>query len=172
MESSNILLPVKYTVLFIVLILLQVLVCNNILLFSVAMPFVFIYFILVLPLDVSLNIIMILAFFMGFLIDLFSDTLGLNCLACLLLSVFRKPVFYLYIPKEDKFLNSSPSIISMGWFNYFKYSLTLSAIYCFLVFGIELFSFASFGRILVMALSSTVLTLLLVIATDVLFKRN
>lgn len=171
MEVSNLTSPLKNVILFVVLILLQVLMCNNILLFGIAIPFIFIYFIIALPLNTSLNLLMTLAFLMGFLVDLFSDTLGLNSLACLLLAVFKKPIFYSYMPKEDKFISAVPCMSVMGVGNYLKFILTMSAIFCVLVFGIELFSFASFGRIAAMASSSTLFTLLLILATDALVNK-
>ena len=162
----------KYLILFIALVLLQVLICNNVLLFGVAIPFIYIYFIIVLPLDLSLNMLMILAFLMGFFVDLFSDTLGLNSLSCLILAAVKKPIFYAYMPREDKFESAKPSVVSMGWANYLKFILTLSGVFCILIFGIELFSFASFGRIVLMVVSSTVLTLLLILAIDALFNKD
>lgn len=172
MEASSFGSPLKYLFLFVILVLVQVLICNNILLFGVAIPFIFIYFIIVMPLNMNLNTLMVLAFLLGFCVDLFSDTLGLNCLACLLLSVIKKPMFYAYMPKEDKYISIVPSISEMGWFNYFKFVLSLGAIFCLLVFGIELFSFASFGRIVTMAASSTVFTVLLLFATDALVNKE
>lgn len=171
MDFSN-LASLRYVVLFIVLVLLQVLVCNNLLLFGVAVPFIYIYFIIVLPLDTSINLLMVLSFLLGFFIDLFSDTLGLNSIVCLLLAVVKKPVFYAYIPREDKFISAVPSIALMGWLDYLKFILTLSAIFCFLLFGIELFSFASLGRLVLMAVSSTILTLVLLVGLDALFNKD
>lgn len=171
MDLSGI-LSLKYLLLFIVLVLIQVLVCNNVLLFGVAVPFIFIYFILAFPLDTNINILMIIAFLLGFFIDLFSDTLGLNSMACLILAIARKPVFYAYMPREDKFISAVPSISLMGWVSFLKYILTISAIYCFLIFFIEMLSFASFGRMFIMALSSTILTMLLIVAIDALFNKD
>ena len=171
MEISGSASPFRYLCLFIVLLLAQVLICNNLLLFGVAVPFVFIYFIICLPLNTSLNIVMSLGFILGFFVDLFSDTLGLNSLASLVLAVVRKPVFFAYLPKDDKYKDASPSISTMGWPDYVKFILTLSAIFSFLVFSIELFSFASFGKIIVMVCASTVVTLLLLVAIDSLFNR-
>lgn len=170
MEISGSLYPVKYVILFIALVLVQVLICNNILLFGIAVPFIFIYLIIVMPLNLSLSLLMVISFLMGLMVDLFSDTLGLNCMACLLLSVVKKPLFYAYMPKEDKFVAASPGINVMGWWSFIKYALTVSAVFCFLVFSIELFSFTSFGRIMAMAASSTLLTLLLLIGTDALVE--
>lgn len=164
--------PFRYLFLFIILVLVQVLICNNILLFGVAIPFIFIYFIITLPLNVNLNLLLILSFLLGFMVDLFSDTLGLCSMACLLLAAVRKPVFYAYISKEDKFLSAVPCISTMGWIAYLKFVLTLSAVFCFLVFGIELFSFASFGRIVAMASASTLLSLLVLLAVDALFNKD
>lgn len=172
MEVTNIASPFKYIMLFALLVLAQVLVCNNIILFGVAMPFVFIYFIISLPLNININLLMILSFLLGFIVDLFSDTLGLNSLSCLILSVLKKPVFYLYIPKDDKFKAAVPSIATMGWLNYLKYILTLSALFCVFIFGIEFMSVTSFIRILIMAASSTLFTLMLLLATDALFNRS
>lgn len=172
MEALSISSPLKYVILFLSLVLIQVLICNNILLFGVAVPFIFIYLIISFPLNSNLNLLMGVAFLTGFMVDLFGDTLGLNCLACLLLSTLKKPFFYAYMPKDDKHELILPGIASMGWFNFIKYVLTLSAIYCFLVFTIELLSFESFGRIMIMAASSSILTVLVIIAVDALFNKN
>lgn len=172
MEISSLSSPLKYVLLFVLLVLVQALICNNVLLFGVAIPFVFIYFVLVLPINTNTNMLLSLAFLIGFLVDLFSDTLGLNSLACLLLAVLKKPVFYSYVPREDKYISIVPCISSLGWWVYLKYTLSLSAIFCFLVFGIELLSFASIGSIALMAVSSTVLTVLLLMAIDALFSKD
>ena len=42
MEVTNIGSPIKFVFLFVILVLMQILVCNNILLFGVAVPFIFI----------------------------------------------------------------------------------------------------------------------------------
>lgn len=172
MEASNQIPQLRYVLLFVILLLLQVIVCNNLLLFGVAVPFIFIYFIICLPLDVNLNVLMLSSFLLGFSVDIFSDTMGLNSMACLLLSVCKKPVFYAYLPKEDKFKNACPGIASMGWINYIKYLLTISAIFSLIVFGLEFFSFASFFRILAMTISSAILTVILLIGIDAIFGNK
>lgn len=171
MEIYKTATPLKFVFLFIALLLAQVLICNNILLFGVAVPFVYIYFILVLPLDTNPKLMMLLGFTLGFMVDVFCDTLGLNSLCCLILSVLRKPIFYAYIPREDKYLNAMPCISTMGWFNFVKYSLTASLTFCTFIFAIELFSFVSFGRIIVMILSSSLLSMFLILAIDSIFNR-
>ncbi len=156
--------------LYILLILVQVLICNHIMLFHIAVPFIFIYFILRLPVGISQVLVLTLAFMMGFLIDIFSDTPGVNSLAATLLAAVKTPVFYAYVPRDDKTKRVIPSIATVGWQNYSKFALTMSAIYCLIVFGIEFFSFAGIERIILMTLASAVFTFLLVIAVDSLLN--
>lgn len=172
MEVSIILSPLKAIITFILLLVVQIIVCNNILLFNIATPFIYIFFIISLPMNVGLNVLMLVSFLSGFLVDLFSDTMGVNCMACLILSVLRKPIFYAYVSKEDKFIAATPSVLSMGWWNYLKYILTLSAIFCLLVFSIELFNFLSVGRIMLMAAGSTLFTVVLLLACDALLNHE
>ncbi|MDE7381676.1 MAG: rod shape-determining protein MreD, partial [Muribaculaceae bacterium] len=134
---------VIFGVIFIILVLLQVLICNHIALFNVAIPFLFIFFIIRLPLGLGTNWLYTLSFFLGFFIDIFSDTLGVNSLASVLLASVKKPVFYAYIPRDDKTVNVMPCLATLGWIIYTKYLITMTTIFSFLVFSIEFFSFGS-----------------------------
>lgn len=79
-------------ILFIILVLAQVLIFNHIMLFGVAAPIVFIYFIIRLNMSVSFNALITLGFLIGLFVDICADTLGINALACTLLGAVKKPV--------------------------------------------------------------------------------
>lgn len=162
----------RFTGLFVVLVLLQVLIFNHILLFGVAVPLIFIYFIISLPIGINLNLLYTLSFLIGFIVDVFSDTMGLNSLSCILMSVVKTPVFYAYIPRDDESRFMYPSIRSMGWMNYSKYLISMTAIYCLLLFVIEYLSFASFGLILLMFAGSTILSFFLMLAAESIFMAG
>ena len=155
-------------ILFPLLILLQVLICNHIMLFNYAVPFVFIYFIIRFPIGFSQNLALTLAFVMGFLVDMFSDTPGVNALACTLLAGVKPTVFYAYVTRDDKTKRIEPTIASIGWQNYSKYLITLSGIFCLLEFGIEYFSFASFKDIVLMTIGSAIITFIVILGLDCL----
>lgn len=159
----------QLAILFPVLILLQVLICNHIMLFNVAVPFIFIYFIIRYPIGVGRNIELTLSFLLGFILDIFSDTPGLNALSCTLLSGLRPKIFYAYVPRDDKTKHITPCITTIGWQNYSKYLITMSAIFCLLEFSIEFFSFASFKEIILMTIGSSLLTFIVIIGVDSLF---
>lgn len=158
--------------LFIVLVLVQVLICNHIMLFNLAVPFVFIYFILRLPVGISQNMVLTIAFLMGFLVDLFSDTPGVNSLACTVMAAVKPTVFYAYVARDDKTKKIVPAISTVGWQAYSKFALTMSLIFCFLVFTIEFMSFAGVDEILFMTAASSLLTFALIIAMDSLMNAN
>lgn len=86
----------KYLLLFIVLVIAQVVVFNHLCLFNVAIPLVFIYLIIKLPVDLSVNWTLSVAFFLGLAVDIFSNTQGVNALACTCIAGLRLPVLRLY----------------------------------------------------------------------------
>lgn len=158
--------------LLIVLILVQVLICNNIMLFGVGMAFIFIYVILRLPMDMKTDWLLTWAFFAGLIVDLFSDTAGVNALACTVLAMLKRPCLYAYIPRDDRTKNIAPSLASLGFAIYAKYLLTMTAIYSLLVFSIEYFNFADVKDIILMTIASAVLTFLLLIGIDSLVIKK
>lgn len=158
----------RYVLLFVLCILLQALIFNRILLFHVAFPIIFIYFIIRLPINLKLPYVFTLAFFLGLIIDIFSDTPGVNALACTLIAALRTPIYYAYIEKDDLTSRLTPGVSSMGFVEYSKYLLTFIVIYCILVFSIEYFSYADVKAIVIMSAASSILTFVILLATDCL----
>lgn len=150
---------------FLLMVFLQV-VCNRICLFNIAVPFVFIYFILRLPLSLSANWVMTLSFLIGLVVDIFSNTHGMNALACTIIGSLRRPVFTLFYPREDEMTIPIPSIRTLGVSNYIKYMFTLTLIFCTCIYLIQLFTFYNFGLTALRILSSTILTSVILFGFD------
>ena len=156
----------KFTGLFILMFVLQVVICNHIAIFNVAVPIIFIYFNSRLPMSLNQGWLFTLAFLMGLCVDIFSDTLGVNALSCTLMAGLKKPVYYAYVPRDDKTKDLTPSISSLGAATYCKYLVSLIGIYCLLVFGIEYFSLANVEEIVILSASSCLLTFIILLAID------
>lgn len=148
------------------LILAQVVVLNHISLFGVAVPFAFIYVILRLPITLSVNWVMTVGFASGLIVDVFSDTQGMNALACTVLAAMRKPIFGLYVPREEDLPDPQLSIHTLGFGIYLKYVLTMSLLYCTLIFFIESFGFFDPLRLTLRIICSTALTTLVLLGID------
>lgn len=159
-------------VILVCLILVQVLICNHMVMFNVAMAFIFIYVIINLPLNLNTNWLLTWAFISGLIVDIFSDTLGVNTLACTVLAIIKRPVFYAYIPKDDRTKDIEPSLANLGFNIYSKYLLSMVAAYCLMVFFIEYLNFADLKEILIMSASSALLTFLILLGIDSLIVNK
>ena len=71
----------KISLSFIFFVALQVLVLNHIHLFHLVTPFLYLYIILKIPLDLTRVQIIWIAFLTGLTIDIFSNTLGMHAAA-------------------------------------------------------------------------------------------
>ena len=157
---------IQYGLLFVALVLAQVVIFNRVCLFNVALPFLFIYFIIRLPLTLSTNLSMTLGFLLGTTIDIFSDTWGMNALACTIISALRMPIIRLYVARNEDLPQAEPSMRSLGVGVYLKYILTVTLIYCFLIFTIEAFSFFNVVQLAMRIMCSTLLTSILILGAD------
>lgn len=157
---------IKYFILFVVMILLQVLLCNRIFLFDCAIPIICFYFIVRLPMNLNLNWTLTFAFLLGFIVDVFSDIPGVNSLACTILAVLKRPVYFLYVPKDDKTKEETPTLRTLGPTTYCKYLLTLTALYCLMVFSFDFFSISEIDNILKMSIGSTILSFPILLCID------
>lgn len=163
---------IRYSLLFVGCILLQALVFNRIILFHVAVPIIFIYFIINLPINMKLPYVFTLAFLLGLCVDIFSDTPGVNALACTLTASIRTLIYYAYLPKDDMTIQLIPGVATMGLWEYCKYLFTFILIYSLLAFTIEYFSFADVKEIVILAASSTAFTFIILLAVDCLIPAK
>lgn len=154
------------------LLLVQVLIFNHIMLFNVAMAFVFIYPVLRLRIDLKMDWLLTWAFLSGLIVDLFSDTPGVNALSCTLLAAAKRPVLFAYVLRDDRTKSIVPSIRELGISAYSKYLLTMSALYCVLAFSIEYFNFADIKEIAIMSASSTLFTFVMLLGLECIFYKK
>ena len=156
----------QFILLALILVLAQVIVFNHICLFNVAVPLVFIYLIVRLPITLSLNWTLTIGFFLGLVVDIFSDTYGMNALSCTVLAMLKRPVLRLYVPREEDLSRPEPSMQSLGTAVFVKYLLSMTLIYCILIFVIEAFTFFNPLQLVLRIVFSTLLSLILMLGID------
>lgn len=140
-----------------VLILLQVLVFNYVNIAGYATPLLYVLFILKLDSSVSRNSLLIWGFVLGFIMDMFCDTLGMHTSITVLIA-FVRPYFLNLFKSSDIEGNIIPSFTSMGAVPFMKYVLYLIFIHHTLFYAVEYFSFSIF-EIIFTAICSVVSTL-------------
>lgn len=146
----------------------QVVVFNHICLFGVAVPYVFIYLLVSLPLDMGQGKVITIAFLTGLVVDIFSDTAGLYSLGCTVMAALRHPVMKLYFPREEDLTDTRPSVQSLGLAVFLRYAVTLTAIFVIVVALADSLIFFDPVRILMLTVASTLLTTALIVAIDFL----
>ncbi len=161
----------RYALAFLLLIPLQAIVFNHLILFNVAVPFVFLYLIIMLPLTVSVNTAMLLGFFTGLVLDIFCDTPGLNALCCTVLAFSRKLLFHLYMSIDDDLAGRSPSSRTMGMASFMKFLISAVLLYCLMLFTVEAFQLFNLRLLVLRIVASTAYTFLFLYALDSLIGR-
>ncbi len=156
----------QFIILGIILVLAQVIVFNHICLFGVAVPLVFIYLIVRLPITMPINGVLTVAFFLGLIVDIFSDTYGMNTISCTILAMLRRPVLRLYMPREEDLTRPEPSMYSLGTVTYLKYLLTMTLLYCSMIFVIEAFTFFNPLLLVMRIIFSTLLSMAIMVGID------
>ena len=155
---------------FVGLVLLQVLVLNNIHIAGCATPFLYIYLILKFETGTSRNALLLWAFCLGLAVDIFSDTLGMNAAAVVLLAFLRPLFLRLFLPRDvqDSLV---PSLQTMGTASFFKYAVACVLVHHSMLFALEFFSLAHIGLLLLRMVTSMALTLACVMAVEGIVKK-
>lgn len=157
---------ILYPLQFILLILVQVLVLNNVQFSGFINPFIYIIFILWLPIETPNSLLMFLSFLMGLSIDVFSETLGLHTSAAVFLAFCRPSVLKAIAPRDGYELNQKPSMNQLGTSWFVIYALLCTFLHHFFLFFVEVFSFDNFFNTLGRILASTTFSFVLILITQ------
>lgn len=150
---------------FVGLVLVQVLLLNNIYLFGLATPFIYIYFLLVIDKDMDRNALMLTAFLLGLSVDVFSNTPGVNAGASVLIAFMRPGLLRLFSPR-DEYENFEPGIYTLGIWSFVRYAFVVILLHHTVLYFLEAFSLNNMGYLSLRVLCSTLLTLSLVMAIE------
>jgi len=154
-----------------VLILLQVLLLNQISIFGIGTPILYIYFLVKLPMGSNRFYVITLSFIVGFVIDIFLNTPGMNATATTIVAAFRKPLMNLFFSKDDEFENFVPGIYrSSGAF--VRFAVTMVLLHQSLLFFIGSFTFFNLTNTLIRIGASALITLVLIFAIDSLMYKK
>lgn len=155
----------QHTILFFILASIQILVLNNVQISGYINPFVYILFIMLLPPKMPKAIVLILAFVMGFTIDVFSDSYGIHSSATVLLAFLRPKVLALVSVKGGEDLEEI-GIKQLKINRFFTYSGILCLIHHFTLFYLEAFRLNEFFDTFLRALYSSFISILMILMIE------
>lgn len=164
----------KNSIRFIVLILLQALIIDNIELGSLSSyinPFLYIMFILLLPFETPKWALLIFGMVAGITMDIFCNTQGMHASACVALAYARPYILTMIEPREGYEFGSEPTMRSMGFSWFVVYASSLILIHHLWLFTVEVFRFSQFHTTLFKAILSASFSLILITLAQLLVAK-
>lgn len=162
----------KYVLIFVVLVLVQVLILNNIQISGFVNPYVYILFILILPFNIPGYFLLPISFVLGITIDIFGNTPGMHSGATVLLAFVRPAIVQLISTRELVEKGVMPNISQLGVANFIKYTVLAVLIHHFILFLVEAFSFGDIFSTLLRWIVSSFFSILIILGSQLItFKK-
>lgn len=156
----------RYGLIFIALILLQLLVMNNIQFSGYVNPYIYVMIILLIPVEISAWLLLIIAFLTGLLIDIFSGSPGMHASATVLAGFVRPFVLRIISPRDGYESGATPSMLTYGFRWYLLYTVIIVVVHHTALFYLEVFRFADFFRTLTRVLLSSLFSVTFILFAE------
>ena len=162
---------IKYGVMFIVLVLIQVLVLNQVQVGGYISPFVYILFVLLMPLSTPRYLLMILGFLIGLSVDVFSNSLGIHAASTLFIA-FIRPFVIRSISNREEDRNEYPGLQQNKFWWFISYTAIMVFIHHFILFYLEYFTFSHFFTTFLRILLSSLFSIFVIVLSQFLIFRD
>ena len=165
-------LLIRYGIYFVVLYLLQILGFNYVQIGTGLFPAVYLLIIILLPIEINKVWLLMAAFAVGMIMDISNDTIAINTSALVFATFFRPFILQLLSGRDGYETGKLPTYKNYGinWFIF--YSLIFVFLYELVYFGLDIFSFAKIGVILLKTVVGTLYTVSFIVLLHLLFFRN
>jgi hypothetical protein len=148
---------------FFLFLIFQVMLFKKLVMFNTAFCFVYIAFVLLLPVETNPLVIMMAGFGLGLLIDMFYDHQGMHAAATVAMAFLRNHWLNAITPQAGYEAGKSPTVGSNGIVWFLSYSLPLIVAHHLILFFIEAGGFDLMGLTLAKSFASVVFTMAVLI---------
>jgi rod shape-determining protein MreD len=163
---------IKNIIIFILAVILQVIIFDNIMLGGYINPYFYVIFILLLPFETPRWLLLVSAFFLGLFVDVFNYSFGMHSAASVFMAFLRPFFLRIFSPREGYDTGTLPRISFYGVAWFVKYSAVLVFSHHFLLFMLEIFRFDGFTHAIIRIIASSFITTLMVIASQFFIFRK
>jgi len=162
----------KYGLLFAICILMQVLIFDRIYFSGYVNIYFYVLFILLLPIPTSKSLGMIMAFFIGISIDMFTNTPGMHASASVFMAFLRPTILRFLAPIDgyETGMEARLSILGIGWF--IRYAFVLIIAHHTVLLYLEAFNSSLFFFTFLKVLLSSFATLFIIVLSQFLIYRK
>jgi len=149
---------------------LQVFVVRNLVFFEVGFCFLYISVILFLPNTLPVSGVLIIAFLVGLIIDIFSNTAGLHASACVLIAFLRSYILKILFPTRGLETELVISLEGLGTERFIRYIVIMTFTHHLYLFFLEAGTIQFFLNTSLKVVSSVLFTSLVVFLMHIYLK--
>ncbi len=129
---------------FVAYLLVQVMLFKQVVFFDTAFCFLYVAFILLLPIETNPLVLMLVGFLLGFSIDIFYDSLGLHAMSLVLVAYLRNYLLSTITPQGGYDAGEGPTLASNGLQWFLVYTIPLVFMHHAVLFFVEAGGFGTF----------------------------
>lgn len=155
---------------FILLLMAQVLIFNKINLFGYINPFPYILFIILYPVNGNRYGLLLSSFFLGIIMDMFSNSGGVHAASCLILANYRPYIFKFSFGLSYEYQTVKLNDVLTP--ERFSFILIAVVLHHFILFILEIFSFYFIWDIIERTVLTTLFTLITCIIIIYIIKPS
>lgn len=155
---------------FILLLAAQIIVFNNMTFLGYVSPFPYILFIILYPVNGNKSGLLVASFFLGLIMDLFSNSGGIHTTACIILAYYRTYIFKFSFGISYEYQTIKLNDVLTP--ERFSFILLSVLTHHFTLFILEAFKFSFILDILLRTILSTVFTIIVCIIIIYLIKPS
>ena len=155
---------------YVLVMLLQVLLFNQLQLWGVCHPYIYVLCLLMMPITLSHNADMIIGAAVGLVMDVFCNSMGVHTAACILLMFIRPYLLGLIVNDKDR-LNEQITLRTLGMEPLLKYVVILVLAHHLMVFLLAAWSWSHIGFVAVETIVSSLITISIIIGYNTLIYR-
>ena len=155
---------------YVVVMLLQVLLFDQLQLWGACHPYIYILCLLMMPITLPHNVDMLIGALVGLVMDVFCNSLGVHTAACILVMFVRPYLIGALVNDKDR-LTEQISLRSIGMEAILRYVVIMVIIHHLMVFALAAWSWSHIGFVLLETLVSSLITSLIIIGYNILKYR-
>lgn len=163
---------ITYTLLFLVTVLLQIFLFDNLSVSIYLNPLIYVAFIVLLPVDTPAVLLLFAGAFMGVVMDFLMGTAGINTMASVLMAFLRPYVLNSLYSRDDLRDGGVPSPERLGHHIFLNYLVILVVVHHAVFFSLEALSWSHILRTAVRIIASSSVTVAAVWLVDRIFTAK
>jgi rod shape-determining protein MreD len=155
---------------YVVVMLLQILLFNQLQLWGVCHPYIYIMCLLMLPITLPHSVDMLIGAVIGLIMDVFCNSMGIHIAACIMI-MFIRPYLLGVLVNDKERLNEQIHLRSIGMEALIKYTMILVVIHHLMVFSLAAWSWHHWFFVLMETIVSSIVTISIIIGYNALGYR-